>query len=226
MGSNWTGGGLAPALCPLPLRVRSSLVATSPRRGCLSPVQEAGSWSLSSDWKRAPRADSSQQRGHQQQKLQGGSQVPKAAGDRVPPSVPPSWPSASAAVPAAHSTLCSRDSSRPHAHARLPLEGDLPGRWLPCLLWACHHMLASPSGSLCPGAARAPRAGSGHSEGPVVPWGLSWRQGLTSCVCFLGQRWTASRAGLRGQSGPSVLSRAALGPSREAGPVMSPATPA
>lgn len=34
------------------------------------------------------------------------------------------------------------------------------------------------------------------------------------------------RAGLRGQSGPSVLSPVALGPSREAGLVMSPATPA
>lgn len=34
------------------------------------------------------------------------------------------------------------------------------------------------------------------------------------------------RAGLRGRSGPSALSPAALGPSREAGLVMSPATPA
>lgn len=34
------------------------------------------------------------------------------------------------------------------------------------------------------------------------------------------------RAGLRGQSGRSVLSPVALGPSREAGLVMSPATPA
>lgn len=34
------------------------------------------------------------------------------------------------------------------------------------------------------------------------------------------------RAGLHGQSGPSVLSPVALGPSREAGLVMSPATPA
>lgn len=34
------------------------------------------------------------------------------------------------------------------------------------------------------------------------------------------------RTGLRGQNGPNVLSPVALGPSREAGLVMSPATPA
>jgi hypothetical protein len=45
-------------------------------------------------------------------------------------------------------------------------------------------------------------------------------------LCFLGQRKTVRRAGLHGQSGPSALSRVALGPNREAGPVMSPATPA